>query len=313
MKPKTLASYQDLWRRIIEPTFGDSPIAEVTRAEIIRWHQENSSKPTTANYGYRILRAVISFAFEQELIDRNPSLKIKQHKTRKMERFLSAGEIAFLFHTLDEQEELFTNGAKPRAGESKGRGGAGMTEEISRGVSPFFVGLIKLLTFTGCRLNEICQATWDQIDFDKAILRLDDSKTGSRPVILSQPAIAELRRLWNLRCQDKWIIENRHGNGPMANPQKPWRRIRELANLGDCRIHDLRHSAASLAIAEGASLPLTGKLLGHTQPGTTVKYAHLADDPVRQLAEQIGASIVTAVKTSPSKPASVVSIRKENV
>lgn len=91
------------------------------------------------------------------------------------------------------------------------------------------------------------------------------------------------------------IVGSRSG-GHLVNLQKPWRRIRSEAGLSDVRLHDLRHSFASVAAANGASLLLIGKLLGHSQPQTTARYAHLVNDPVREANEAIGKRIATLMK-----------------
>jgi len=75
---------------------------------------------------------------------------------------------------------------------------------------------------------------------------------------------------------------------PIINIQKPWRRIRALADLDDVRLHDLRHTFASVAVMNGMSLPIVGALLGHSKPQTTARYAHLAAEPLREAAELIG-------------------------
>jgi len=94
-----------------------------------------------------------------------------------------------------------------------------------------------------------------------------------------------------------YVIAGKNPGARLINLQKPWRRIRGKANLADVRIHDLRHSFASVAAGTGMSLPMIGKLLGHSQPVTTARYAHLAADPIRAASNLIGAEIDAAMNS----------------
>ena len=86
----------------------------------------------------------------------------------------------------------------------------------------------------------------------------------------------------------------------LVNLQKAWRVVRELAGLGDLRLHDLRHSFASIGVGEGMGLPLLGGLLGHTQPAATARYAHLANDPLKIANELISTRISELLGPDPS-------------
>lgn len=302
-KPLTRQDYCDRWERIIKPAFGDCPVGEVERAEVIRWHLGEKHRPAAANRCLAIFKTLCNFAIDRGAIDKNPCQRVRMFKEEKKERFLHAEEIQRLFDVLDREEQLFTNGTKPRAGEATPgkRGGEGLREVESRGVSPFLAGLVRLLVYTGARLREIMEAQWSWVHWEEGILALPDSKSGKKAIRLSAPALAELRRLHSIRCQDTWIIENRTGDGCMVNPQKPWRRVREAAGLPDVRLHDLRHSWASLAVSSGASLELIGGALGHTQAATTHRYAHLHADPLRELVERVGATIEEIRRTPQAK------------
>jgi integrase len=104
-------------------------------------------------------------------------------------------------------------------------------------------------------------------------------------------------------------IRGRLKGQPLVGLPHIWQRIRERAGLGDVRLHDLRHSYASVAAAHKASLPIIGALLGHTQPQTTARYAHLAADPLQETAERVGVAIERALKAKPGQPARVVPLR----
>ena len=152
---------------------------------------------------------------------------------------------------------------------------------------PFIMAAIRLLVLTGARLNEILTLQWEWVDFDAQCLRLPDSKTGAKTICLNPPAmqvLADIPRLEN----NPFVICGGKPGAHLINLQKPWRRIRKLAGLDDVRLHDLRHSFASIAVASGMSLPLIGALLGHSQPQTTARYAHLSDDPLKKAVKTVG-------------------------
>jgi integrase len=153
---------------------------------------------------------------------------------------------------------------------------------------------IGLLILTGARLREILTLRWEHVDFQNGVLRLPDSKTGAKPIFLSDPALHLLRNTPRLQS-NPYVIPGKNQGARLINLQKPWRRLRAKARLDDVRIHDLRHSFGSVAAATGMSLPMIGKLLGHTQPSTTQRYAHLAADPVRAASNLIGAEINSAM------------------
>ena len=149
---------------------------------------------------------------------------------------------------------------------------------------------IRLLVLTGCRLSEIQKLRWERVDFDAGELRLLDSKTGGRAVPLAPSAVRLLAAL--PRDPDNpWVIAGRKPGTHLTDLQHPWRCIRARAGLDDMRIHDLRHSFASRALALGENLPMIGKLLGHIQVQTPARYAHLARDTVKASAARIGDSI----------------------
>ena len=165
--------------------------------------------------------------------------------------------------------------------------------------SPYVVAAVRLLIFTGARLSEILELQWDHVDIERAMLLLPDSKTGKKAIYLNAPALEVLTVLPRLEGNPFVIVGQKDGSH-RVNLQKPWRAIRKRAKLDDVRLHDLRHSFASIAAAGGASLFMIGKLLGHTQSATTERYAHLAADPLRAANEAIGQRIIAAMKPKTS-------------
>jgi integrase len=156
------------------------------------------------------------------------------------------------------------------------------------------VAAVRLLILTGARLQEVLHARWDQIDTSRAILFLSDSKTGRKPVYLSAPALEVLADLPRMKGNPHVIPGMKEGQ-PRHDLRKPWDAIIKAAGLEGLRLHDLRHSHASVGAGAGLSLPIIGKLLSHAQSATTQRYAHLANDPVREGAERIGSVISAAL------------------
>ena len=138
---------------------------------------------------------------------------------------------------------------------------------------------------------------------------LPDSKTGFKVLILPPGALAELTRLPRMPDNPHVIVGGKPG-ARLVNVKDPWGVIRECAGIEDVRIHDLRHSFASVGAANGASLPILGALLGHSQPSTTARYAHLADDPLQAAAAEIGGRIVSAMGDGPRDISEIIPLRK---
>lgn len=156
--------------------------------------------------------------------------------------------------------------------------------------SPYVTAAIRLLLLTGARLSEILTLKWDYIDQPRGLIQLPSSKTGQKIIFLNDTAIAVLNSI-ERQPSNPYVISGAITGRHLVNIQKPWRRIRKLVDLEDVRIHDLRHSFAAIAAGNGASLPLIGQLLGHTQPQTTKRYAHLAAKPVRDVNDKVGATL----------------------
>ena len=128
---------------------------------------------------------------------------------------------------------------------------------------------------------------WAWVDLERQVIDLPDSKTGQKPLFLSPAAVELQERITRVEANPFVIVADMPGQ-PLGNLQSAWRRIKKHAGLESVRIHDLRHTFASLAASSGASLPTIGKLLGHTQPRTTQRYAHLVHDPIRELNAKVG-------------------------
>ena len=200
-----------------------------------------------------LVSAIFAFAVERGLCADNPGRGVKKAPVRKVERFLSEAEIAKLAEALEG--------------------------EARRSGNPYPSAAIKLLLLTGCRRGEIVNLCWDHVDFERECLRLPDSKTGAKIVYLNAPARALLQQLPRMADNPR-VIPGMRADSASAVIDKAWAKARTAAGLDDVRLHDLRHSFASVGAAGGLSLPIIGALLGHKHTTTTARYAHLSADPL---------------------------------
>ncbi|WP_419798719.1 MAG: tyrosine-type recombinase/integrase [Terasakiella sp.] len=273
LKQGTATEYRRNLRRFILPALGRLKVADVTRADVAKFHHDLRHIPYQANRNLEVISKMFSMAemWGMRPDGSNPRLHIKKYPEEKRERYLSQKELSDLGSVLNEAEEM--------------------------GVDDIYaISAIRLLIFTGCRLNEIMSLKWAEVDFANSCLRLSDSKTGARVVHLGPPALDLLK---NLKRQPKnpWVICGKIPGTNRKEIQKFWQRIRKRAGIEDVRIHDLRHSFASNAVAQGMSLPMIGKLLGHTQVQTTARYAHLAADPVKAAASSVSSNIFDSLNS----------------
>ncbi len=260
LKKSTALEYRRSIDLFILPKLGKLIVKDVSRQDIIALHHEMRKTPYQANRTLGVLSILFSQAEAWDLREEfsNPCRGIKKFKEEKRERFLSQAELQRLGKALSMENPL----------------------------APSAVACIKLLILTGCRLGEIQQLKWAHVDLDRQLLLLPDSKTGKKTVYLGTSAVQLLQSLPR-QLHNPFVIKGYRQGQYLTDIQKPWRRIRKAANLEDVRIHDLRHTYASIAVANGENLPMIGKLLGHSQPQTTARYAHLANDQAIATANKI--------------------------
>jgi integrase len=164
----------------------------------------------------------------------------------------------------------------------------------SDGVNAHALAIIKLLVFTGARKGEIESLRWEEVDMEASLLRLADSKTGQKIILLNPPALAVLAGITRIG-NSPFVFPAGRGSGHFEGVPKVWRKVRERAALSAVRLHDLRHSFASVAVASGTSLPIIGALLGHAHAATTQRYAHLSNDPLRIASDMTASRLATAL------------------
>jgi integrase len=271
LKPATVEEYRRLARLYIKPRLQNRSIGELKRLDVARLHHDLSDKPYQANRVLALLSVFFNWTEKHGLRPdgSNPCRHVEKYREGRRERFLSQAELARLGDALREAEQAKT-------------------------CSPWIVAAIRLLMFTGARRNEILTLRWEHVSEEHECLMLPDSKTGRKAIHLNAPALALLQAIPRLEGNPYLICGEKPGRH-LANIEKPWRRIRNAAGLEDVRLHDLRHSFASVAASGGQSLVVIGKMLGHSKATTTARYAHLADDPVKAASEAVGRHIATAM------------------
>ena len=261
-KPRTITVNRAYLRNQIMPFFRGRPIADITRREVQRWFAALHPTPAAANRSLPILSLILRqaeiYGYRPE--DSNPCAGLRRYRRRSRERFLTVGETRRLGASLAAQEP----------------------------VTPLPATVIRLLLLTGCRQSEIRTLRWP--DYREGHLFLPDSKTGPRTVWLSSAARWILD---GLPRTGRWLFPASKGIGPMRTETLYgcWRIVRAAANLPDVRLHDLRHSYASFALQRGESVSTIGRLLGHRDPTTTLKYTHFADALAREAVETVGAAL----------------------
>lgn len=273
-RPSSVRSDESNLRLHVLPELGTLSVKDVARADISRLHHKMHNTPGAANRTLALLSKMFNLAEKWDFRTQgsNPCRHVDHYPERKIERYLSNAEMARLGKVLVEAE-------------------AHKTEH------PSVVTAIRLLVFTGARLSEILNLRWDQVDFDRKLIIIPQGKTGRRIIYLNAPAL-EILASRRGDAQSEWVLAGARRGQPLVNLRKPWYRLRAMAKLEDVRIHDLRHTFASVGAAGGLSLPLLGALLGHTQPATTARYAHLGAEPARVANDQVGERLAAAIGVS---------------
>ncbi len=293
-KPSSVMRDENLMRMHVLPFMGSMKVAEVTNDDVYRLHQrvtvggvkihqakrkDYNGKPTkpqpiTANRVIALLSKMMNLAEQWGLRSQNtnPCKHIKRNKENKRERYLTPNELA-------------TVSSAMRNMVAEGR----LDKTIEQS--------ILLLIFTGCRVSEILNLRWDEVDFDNARLNFKDSKTGAKSIPIGAPALQIIADIKPTPDND-FVFVGRKEGASLTFIRKAWQRICTETGLKDVRLHDLRHTFASFGVSANMSLPIIGKLLGHTQAVTTQRYAHMMDDPQRAAADRITAHLAIAMKQS---------------
>ena len=226
IKASTLDEYKTLLKLHLIPAFGAKKLTAITRADVSTFHAGMSETPRAANHALSVLSKLFTWSVDEGYMPEgaaNPCQRVQRYKEAKRERFLTADELARLGAALDKAEA------------------EGLT-------GPYIIAAVRLLIFTGCRLSEILTLLWTNVDLERRMLFLDDSKTGKKAVTLNDAAVDVLMRLPKFHNNPHVIVGHRL-QSHLVNLHKPWGDIRKLAGLDKVRLHDLRHTFASVSVA----------------------------------------------------------------
>ncbi|MBL4838248.1 MAG: tyrosine-type recombinase/integrase [Kordiimonadaceae bacterium] len=265
LKPTTQRTYKISVEKAIKPKLGKYKVKALTRADVSKFMHGMRDKPIQANRTFAALSKLMNLCEQWGLRPdgSNPCRHVKKYKENKRERYLSPEELERLGIVLNQSEAEGTE-------------------------TPFVVAAFKLLILTGARLGEIQTLKWEYIK--EGCFMLPDSKTGAKKVYFG-PEVQQILDALPKKPANPYVIAGTLEGEYMNDMQKPWRRIRKRAGLEDVRIHDLRHTFASVMVGAGHSLPTIGKMLGHSQPQTTARYAHLADAAMHDVANSMSGMI----------------------
>jgi integrase len=264
-RPSTQRGYRHQIRADILPAIGRMKVAAVTHADVDALHHRLSARvPTHANRVIAVLSKMFSLSVRWGWRTDNPCKGIERNQEPKRHRYLSGTELKRLTKALAKLED---------------QGAA---------------NVVRLLLLTGARRGELLAAKWADIDLEARNWSKPASATKQKTlhrVPLSEPAcrlLAEMRKMAN---DDADHLFPARGGGHLQHINAAWDALRKAAGIPDARLHDLRHTHASILASSGLSLPVIGALLGHSTPTTTHRYAHLFDDPLRAAVERVGAVI----------------------
>lgn len=269
-KPSTQVRNLGVWRLVLAPRFGELRVADLRRADVVRWRDDCAGRcEATFNRSLPVLAGLLKYAEALRLRPKgsNPCRGLPRYKRRLPERYLSPQEYGRLAAAL-------------RAAEAS---------------HPDYVAVVRLLLYTGARLGEIRNLQWTWVR--PPHLCLPDSKTGPKTIWLNSQAIAIFNAIPRKPlCPN--VFPNEAGTAPIRLGSW-WDTFRRNCAMPDLRLHDLRHSFASTAIMDNVPLAAIGKLLGHALPETTARYAHLSDATIADAAQRVSGFLAQALGLRP--------------
>lgn len=264
-KPTTQKVNEQQFKTHILPFFCNKELKAITKQDILKFKDSLKQYQTTANRCLKLISCVFNKAIAWDYLSegRNPCLGITKYKENKKERFLAKNEIDQLSKTLTFNQDLQLN-------------------------CPYVLGVIQMLMYTGCRKSEILTLKWADVQLDQNCLHLKDSKTGEKIVPLNSLSKAVLESL-EPQPNNPYVFCGKKPGGHLTDVKKTWTKIRKMLNIEDVRMHDLRHTFASMAIKSGLGLYQVSKLLGHSNIQTTMRYAHIEKEELVKSAKAVEA------------------------
>ncbi len=270
-RPKSVMGDEQLIRLYIRPKLGARKVSSISRRDLDEAHQALKAHPYQANRLVALLSKMFSLAVAWGWRSDNPAKGIGRFAEDRRHRWLSVDELGAL------------------------------SKAVSNYPDKRIADAIRLMILTGARRGEVLNATWDQFDFGRGVWvkpshHTKQKKTehvplsGSALALVSGMKAATAKAIGDEKELSKFpfLFPGNAEGKPLQDLKKAWKTICAAAGIKGARIHDLRHTYASHLVSGGHSLPLVGRLLGHTQAATTHRYAHLADDPLRKATEEFG-------------------------
>ena len=281
-KPTTAREFRRLVETRVRPALGNIKMAEVTRSDVAKFHLSMRISPYVANRALAVLSKMFGLAEDWGVRPdgTNPCRRVKRFPEKERGRFLTEEELARLGGVLVE------------AGEDGS-------------VQPTVLNTVWLLALTGCRVSEVLNLKWDDVDFDAGTLHLKDAKAGDRLHAVGAPTMAFLNQI-ERGNGDSLVVGKRLSVWLM---DKNWVRIRHRAGLQDCRLHDLRHTVGTYAGQTGANAFLIRDKLGHKTLAMTGRYVQADEAPLRVLSDRIEGRISAAMRGHKGE---VVSLRRDD-
>lgn len=264
-RPKSVREDQAMINRLIVPVIGQIKLADITTQDIQKLHNNLKNTPYQANRVLSVLSKMFSLAKQWKLISENPVIGIEKFHEEKRYRWLSDDELSRLLAALDQHPNTTAADA------------------------------IRLQLLTGARIDEILNAEWTHFDLQSGVWtkpshHTKQKRTEHLPLSNSAIDLLENRKKTRRNASD-FVFLGRSSDGPIKDLKKFWKQVLISANIKDYRIHDNRHTHASHLVSSGVSLAIVGRLLGHTNPTTTARYAHLADQPLRDAVNLMSAKM----------------------
>jgi integrase len=257
-----------MWLKYILPEFGQTKLVNLTSEEVDRLHRNiTQHAPTRANRVLEVLRTALNLAKRWEWIDRNPADGFQRNPEHPRENYLSMKQLN------------------------------AVVEALVRMPNQSAANAIRLLILTGARRGEVLGAEWEDFDLNTGIWNKPSSKTKQRRahrIPLSAEALELLKVMRSVAVSD--LLFPTANDTAMQDIKRPWEWLKKETGIGSMRIHDIRHTFASILVSSGQNLSVIGRLLGHSQAQTTARYSHLFDDPLRDATNQVG-NIMTGKKS----------------
>jgi len=276
LKSSTQRLYRTIINNYIIPQLGNKSVEEIAHKDISSLHHSLRESPYMANRVVAVCSVFFNWCEKNGYRPRhsNPAEDIEKFKEKKRMEFLGAEEMKAIGEALAHLEMVGQ-------------------------VAPFPAAAIRLLLLTGARMSEILEMKWKYLDLESGRANLPDSKTGFKVLHLPAPAVDIFRNIPVLDENGYVFPSEESASGHLSSIRKPWSAVCKKAGIDGegWRIHDLRHAFASAAVNSGKSLPIVGALLGHSQPSTTARYAHVAVNPAKQAAEETGREIANTMET----------------